>query len=124
MLQGTWRIDNVIIEAIPIINRLPLSVLLCVFTASAWGQDATVEPSRPLDLTVPSGALTRTWGSPIDADAARLPGLGEHPSRPGAAGGPGSVGRGGGRRGDLPYGTGYEARHGQAGAGRGMGRGR
>ncbi|WP_295588015.1 hypothetical protein [uncultured Lamprocystis sp.] len=125
-------------EVFPIINRLTLPTLLCVFTASAWGQDATMEPNRPLDLTVPSGALTmpsgaltmpssaltRTWGSPAGADAVRLPGLGEQPNRPNAVGGPGSVGHGGGHRSDLPYGTGYEARHGQAANGRGMGRGR
>ena len=128
LLQDAGRIGTVIIKAVPIINRLTLSVLLCVFTASTWGQDLTVAPSRPLDLSVPSGTLTRTWGSPTGADAARLPALGEQPGRPGAAGGPGGGGRSGGHRGDLPYGTGYEARHGQGGGGgggwRGMGRGR
>ncbi|WP_295438356.1 hypothetical protein [uncultured Thiodictyon sp.] len=127
MLQDARRIGTVTIEAVPIINRLTLFVLLCVFIASTWGQDLSVAPSRPLDLSVPGGALTRTWGSPAAEVTARLPGLGEQPSRPGAVGG---FGRGADHRGDLPYGTGYEARHGQGGGGggggggRGMGRGR
>jgi len=129
VLQDPARIGTVIIEAVPIINRLTLCVLLCVFAAATWGQDPSAAPSRPLDLSVPSGALTRTWGSPTGADAARLPALGEQPGGPGGPGGPGvagGVGRSGSHRADLPYGTGYEARHGQGGGGggRGMGRGR
>ncbi|AUB82783.1 hypothetical protein [Candidatus Thiodictyon syntrophicum] len=128
MLQDPARIGTVIIEAVPIINRLTLSVLLCVFAAATWGQDPTAAPGRPLDLSLPSGSLTRTWGSPTGADAARLPALGEQPGGPGAVGGGGGVGRSGSHRADLPYGTGYEARHGHGGGGGGrgggMGRGR
>jgi len=87
VLQDPARIGTVIIEAVPIINRLTLCVLLCVFAAATCGQDPNAAPSRQLDLSVPSGALTRTWGSPTAADAARLPVLGEQP------GGPGVVGR-------------------------------
>lgn len=121
VLQSAWRIGVVNTEAFPIITRLTLPALLCVVTASALGQDANVEPSRPLALPVPSGTLTRTWGSPAREDTARLPGLGAQPSRPDGADG---LGSGGGHRSDLPYGSGYEARHGQGGGWHGRGRGR
>lgn len=116
-------------EALPTMNSLTLTTLLCALTASAWvptavlAQEAAPTGGRPLDLTVPKEALTGAWEAPARQDATGLPDLGGQPSRPGGAAGPG---QGGGPRSDLPYGSGYEARHGQGGGGggRGMGRGR
>lgn len=112
-------------------NSLTLPALLCALAASAWVPTGVlaqeVAPSKPLDLTLPKEALSGTWGAAAREDAARLPDLGGQSSRPGGAAGPG---QGGGPRSDLPYGSGYEARHGQGGGGssggggRGMGRGR
>ena len=112
--------DAVITEALPIKNPLIPAVLLYALTAAAWGQDAAPERGRALDLSVPSGALTRTWGSPAAADTARLPGLGEQPGRAAAII---SNGRAAEHRRDLPYGAGYEARHGLGGGGGGRGPG-
>jgi len=114
-------------------NSLTLATLLCALAASAWVPTAVLAqeaPSKPLDLSLPKEALSGAWGSATQEDAARLPDLGGPLSAPAGAAG---RGRGGGPRNDLPYGAGYEARHGQsgsgaagagAGAGRGMGRGR
>lgn len=120
-------------------NSLTLTTLLCALAASAWVPTevlAQEAPSKPLDLSLPKEALSGAWGSATQEDAARLPDLGGPPSPPAGAAG---RGRGGGPQNELPYGAGYEARHGQsgsgsgsgaagagagAGAGRGMGRGR
>ncbi len=130
-------------EAIPTMNRMNVPTLLCVLAVSTWAPAPTlaqalaqeVAPERPgrLDLSLPKQAPSRAWGAPAGTDAARLPDLGGQPSRPGGVAGPG---RGGGHRGDLPYGAGYEARRGLGGGagggtggtggggGRGMGPGR
>ena len=103
-------------EALAIINHLILPVVLCALAAPAWGQDAALNGDRPLDRTVPAGAPTRTWGSATNLDDTRRSGPGDPSNCQG-----GAVGRGrcAGQCSDLPYGAGYEARHGQGG---GMGR--
>jgi hypothetical protein len=100
-----------------------LPFLLCVLLAPALavaadgaGEGVT---RRSLDLSLPRDALSETWSPPPAGigSATSLPDLGGGHSNPAQ--------RGGGNRGDLPYGTGYEARQsGGGGHGRGGGRGR
>jgi hypothetical protein len=110
--QGAPRMGLVNTEALPIVNRQIYPVLLCAFAALAWGRDAVLEGRTPSALAMPSSDPRRTWGSPVGAEAAGRPGLGEQPDRLGAAPGPGPAG---GHCGDLPYGAGYEARQGPEG---------
>ena len=101
-----------------------LPFLLCVLLAPALavaadgaGEGVT---RRSLDLSLPHDTLTETWSPPPAGNATPLPDLGG--PRMGKSD---SARRGGGRRGDLPYGAGYEARQsGGGGHGRGGGRGR
>lgn len=120
-------------ETHPTMNSLTLPTLLCALAASLWAPTAVLaremaaERNKPLDLSLPKEAPSRAWGAPARQDVMSLPDPGGQPSRPTGVAGPG---HGGGRRSDLPYGSGYEARHGQGGGGsnegggHGMGRGR
>ena len=122
-------------EKHPTMNSLTLPTLLCALAASLWAPTAVLaremaaERNKPLDLSLPKEAPSRAWGAPARQDAMSLPDPGGQPSRPTGVAGPGRGG-GGGPRSDLPYGSGYEARHGQGGGGsnegggHGMGRGR
>lgn len=101
---------------LPILLRVLLAPALAG-AADGAGEGAT---RRSLDLSLPRDALTETWSPPSAKNATPLPDLGGP-----RMGNSDPAQRGGGRRGDLPYGAGYEARQsGGGGHGRGGGRGR
>lgn len=100
-----------------------LPILLCLLLAPAMagaaGGAGEGTSRRLLDLSLPRDVPTETWNPPSSGigSATSLPDLGGGHSNPAQ--------RGGGHRGDLPYGAGYEARQsGGGGHGRGGGRGR
>ena len=107
-----------------------LPILLCVLLAPAMARaaDGADEGAtrRSLDLSLPRDALSEIWSPPSAGigSTTPLPDLGGPRmgnSNPAQHGGH----RGDLRRGDLPYGAGYEARRsGGGGHGRGGGRGR
>jgi hypothetical protein len=108
-------------EAHRTMNRRTLQTLLWALAVSTWtppsalAQEAGASPGRSLDLSLPGEARPFAWGAPAATGGAGLPDLG---GTPGRSAGLGPGGRGGGPRSDLPYGAGYEARHG-LGASRG-----
>jgi len=71
-------------EALPTMNSLTLTTLLCALTASAWVPTAVLAqeapPSKPLDLSLPREALSGTWGAAAREDAQGLPDLGGNPA--------------------------------------------
>jgi hypothetical protein len=107
---------------LPIMHAIP-AILTCVLLVPLWavaakGLDDGAAPER-LDLSLPPDAPQATMGKAPPAKGTALPELGGR-----STSGAGSAQRGKWPRADLPYGAGYEARHGSGGQGRGGGRGR
>lgn len=98
-----------------------VALAFIVLLAAADGAQAqtteSLSPSRPLNLSLPRESewtsTLRNEATPVQGgrEAAKLPDLG------------GQVGGMDRRGGHLPYGSGYEARRGNASAGEGSGRG-
>jgi len=104
-------------------------ILFCALLAPALAAAEGGEgaPRRPLDLSLPRDFRPDTWNPPTAGAATSLPDIGQPP----IAHADHSRG-GGGRRNDLPYGSGFEARQSGGSSGstsgggnrRGGGRGR
>lgn len=93
---------------------MPTLVLTWVSDLAQAGNEPR-EATQSIDLRLPRDASTGAWVQPLSVDDTNLPDIRRRPDSAG------DILRGGGLRGDLPYGAGYEAR--QRGNGPGQGRG-